>query len=121
MKSPRAILLVLAAALLAAPAALAHARLERASPAVGSTVRTPPDEIALRFSENIEASFSTVQVTGPENQRVDSGNPRVDEREKTVLRIPLKPLPPGIYTVTWRAVSVDTHVTNGDFKFTVAP
>jgi methionine-rich copper-binding protein CopC len=35
--------------------------------------------------------------------------------------MPLKPLTPGVYTVTWRAVSVDTHVTTGDFKFTVAP
>jgi methionine-rich copper-binding protein CopC len=33
----------------------------------------------------------------------------------------LKPLTQGVYTVTWRAVSVDTHVTTGDFKFTVAP
>ena len=28
-------------------------------------------------------------------------------------------LAPGTYTVKWRAVSVDTHHTQGDFDFTV--
>jgi len=28
-------------------------------------------------------------------------------------------LKPGKYKVVWRAVSVDTHATNGDFKFEV--
>jgi hypothetical protein len=32
-----------------------------------------------------------------------------------------KTLPPGVYTVNWRAVSVDTHHTQGDFQFTVTP
>jgi len=121
MRSHSYVAVVFSLLLPAAPPALAHAHLERAVPAVGSTVRTPPDEITLRFSEKVEASFSTVQVTGPEKQRFDTGTPRVDDREQTVLRMPLKPLTPGVYTVTWRAVSVDTHVTTGDFKFTVAP
>ena len=29
----------------------------------------------------------------------------------------LPDLKPGKYRVTWRAVSLDTHVTTGDFKF----
>ena len=32
-----------------------------------------------------------------------------------------RPLPPGVYTVNWHAVSVDTHHTQGSFNFTVAP
>jgi len=31
------------------------------------------------------------------------------------------PLPPGLYKVTWHAVSVDTHRTQGDFSFSVKP
>ncbi len=30
-------------------------------------------------------------------------------------------LAPGRYTVKWRALSVDTHVTGGDFSFEVQP
>jgi methionine-rich copper-binding protein CopC len=37
------------------------------------------------------------------------------------LHVPLTKLAPGIYKVVWRVVSVDSHVTDGDFKFTVAP
>jgi hypothetical protein len=121
MRLPRHLAVTLAVLLLATPPALAHAFLLRASPAVGSTIRTPPSELTLRFSEGVEPSFSTVQVIGPGDQRFDIGDPRVDERERTVLRMSLKPLTQGVYTVTWRAVSVDTHVTTGDFKFTVAP
>jgi methionine-rich copper-binding protein CopC len=37
-----------------------------------------------------------------------------------VLIVPLvKPLTPSVYTVTWHAVSADTHCTQGTFKFTV--
>jgi methionine-rich copper-binding protein CopC len=102
-------------------AALAHAFLTRASPAVGSTIRSAPSEITLRFTENVEPAFSTVQVTGPHGDRVDGGDLHVDSKEPAVLRASLKPLAPGTYKVAWRAVSVDTHITNGDFTFTVAP
>jgi methionine-rich copper-binding protein CopC len=37
-----------------------------------------------------------------------------------VLRVSLPPLEPGRYRVTWRVLSVDTHVTEGDFTFEVA-
>ena len=30
-------------------------------------------------------------------------------------------IPPGVYTVRWRVVSVDTHATQGDFSFRVGP
>jgi methionine-rich copper-binding protein CopC len=107
--------------LLGGPTASAHAFLERASPAVGSTIRAAPAEITLRFTERIEPAFSTVQVTGPGGERVDAGDTRVDEREPASLRASLKTLAAGTYKVVWRVVSVDSHVTDGDFKFTVAP
>jgi methionine-rich copper-binding protein CopC len=119
--SRRGFLLLLPALLLDVPTAQAHAMLERASPAVGSTVRSAPTEVTLRFTEALEPAFSTLQVTGPGGERVDAGDTHVDGSEKMILRASLKPLTPGVYTVVWRVVSIDTHVTNGDFKFTVAP
>ena len=121
MMFSRVFLVLFSAYLLAASTAWAHAMLERASPAVGGTVRSAPGEVMLRFTEPVEPAFSAVQVLGPAGERVDAGDARVDEHEKTVLRTPLKQLAPGIYKVIWRVVSVDTHVTNGDFKFTIAP
>jgi methionine-rich copper-binding protein CopC len=45
------------------------------------------------------------------------GDPGDAER----LEVPLRKLGPGTYTVHWRAVSVDTHRTQGTYRFTVAP
>jgi len=36
------------------------------------------------------------------------------------MHIGLKALPPGTYKVNWRALSVDTHKTDGTFTFKVA-
>jgi methionine-rich copper-binding protein CopC len=43
----------------------------------------------------------------------------VDAADKLLLRVSLQDLPPGAYTVQWRAVSIDTHVTQGQFVFRV--
>ena len=105
--------------LLGAADAQAHAQLNRASPAVGSTVRSAPRVLSLWFTENLESSFSTVEVRGPDGSRVDLGNARVDGGNRSLLRIGLKSLGPGTYRVHWRVLSVDTHRTEGSFSFQV--
>lgn len=115
-------LLTLAAALLAAPAgARAHAMLGHASPAVGSAVPTAPKEVVLWFTEKLEPAFSRAEVRGADGAVVSAGKAQVDRADRTQLRVPLKPLPPGTYKVTWRVLSVDTHRTQGDFTFRVGP
>ena len=52
---------------------------------------------------------------------VSSGKAQVDPKQRTQLRVPLKPLAPGTYKVIWRVLSVDTHRTQGDFTFKVGP
>ena len=48
-----------------------------------------------------------------------SGKAQADRSDGTELRVPLKTLPPGTYTVRWRVLSVDTHRTQGSFSFSV--
>jgi methionine-rich copper-binding protein CopC len=105
---------------LVSQAAFAHAFLDRASPPVGSEVTGSPASLSLTYSEPVEPLFSTVHVTNAKGQRVDSGKPtyKGDERK---LEVPLKPLPPGVYSVEWHVTSVDTHKTQGHFTFTVKP
>lgn len=122
MTVSRPLVLWLAAALIGAAApAFAHAMLERAEPAVGSTVASPPKEIRLFFSEKLEPAFSSVHVTDSAGNAVDRGDTGLDPGNASALRVSLGALKPGLYRVKWRAVSVDTHVTEGDFAFTVAP
>jgi methionine-rich copper-binding protein CopC len=38
-----------------------------------------------------------------------------------MITVALPPLKPGLYHVTWHAVSVDSHRTEGGYTFTVTP
>ena len=99
-----------------ATAAHAHAFLDHAEPRVGSTVPTAPKDVVLTFSQNVEAAFSSIEVSDAKGARVDLGKPVVSA---TTMRVNLKPLPPGTYHVRWRVMSVDTHSTEGNFSFQV--
>jgi methionine-rich copper-binding protein CopC len=99
-------------------AASAHAFLDRAEPRVGSTVAAAPREVALSFTENLEPTFSTIEVTDSAGRRVDGGKPSI---AGNVMRVPLHDLPGGTYQVKWHVLSVDTHVTEGSFSFRVRP
>jgi methionine-rich copper-binding protein CopC len=96
-------------------AASAHAMLDHASPAVGSTVASAPSHVTLTFTERVEGAFSGATVSNASGQRVDSGA----RASGTTLQISLKPLPPGTYKVNWHVLSVDTHKTQGSFSFSV--
>jgi methionine-rich copper-binding protein CopC len=101
---------------LASTVAEAHAFLDHAEPRVGSTVPTAPRELALFFAQNLEPAFSSVEVSDANGKRVDLGKPSISA---SVMRVGLKPLPPGTYRVRWQVLSVDTHTTEGSFTFRV--
>lgn len=101
-------------------AARAHAFLRSATPAVGSTIRAAPPEVALSFTESVEPAFSDIVVADAHGARVDRGAVRL-AGNGAGLAIGLQPLAPGRYVVTWHVTSTDTHHTQGRFGFTVAP
>jgi methionine-rich copper-binding protein CopC len=84
------------------------------------TMRTPPKTVSVVVSQQVEASFSRIEVTDAKGVRVDNKRTRVTDG-RTRLVVDLQPLPAGTYTVRWYAASVDTHRTSGSFKFKVAP
>jgi hypothetical protein len=103
-----------------ASTAAAHGVLQRTEPRSGSTVKTAPPQVRLEFTGAIEPAYSRVQVLDGEGRRVDLGDGRVDPDNRTLLRVSLPALPPGRYRVAWRVLSIDSHVTEGDFTFRVA-
>ena len=104
---------------IAASAAWAHAFLDHASPAVGSSVPNSPPAVTIWFTQEVEPAFSTIEVRDQAGNRVDAGDAAVDTADATVLRATLKPLAQGTYKVAWRVVSVDTNATEGTFTFHV--
>lgn len=102
-------------------AVMAHAMLDRSTPRVGSSVQVAPGRVELWFTEPLEPAFSTVKVVDAGDRRVDARDAAVDKANPKHLFVSIASLPPGRYRVVWRVVSVDTHATEGDFTFDVAP
>jgi copper resistance protein C len=121
MKQKTSALLMLASALLFVPLAAAHAFLERAIPGAGTAVHQSPAQLKLWFSERLEPAFSNVDVQDANHKRVDKGDSQVAGDDGKLLQTSLPPLAPGKYHVTWRVLSVDTHVAKGEFDFDIAP
>jgi copper resistance protein C len=112
---PRVLVFLLAALLYAQ--AHAHAFLDHAEPRVGATVSARPVDVKLWFTQDIEPAFSRVKVLDGAGRQVDKADAHVDRAHAGLMSVSLKPLAPGDYTVVWRVVSTDTHVTEGDFAF----
>jgi hypothetical protein len=121
MMQRRAFLTLTAGAFCAlAGTAHAHAILAQAEPAVGATVHGPITTLRLRFTERLEPILSRVSVVDDAG-RVIAATALVTEGDGRTLAAHVPALAPGHWRVRWRAVSVDTHVTEGDYSFTLTP
>ncbi len=120
---------------LMATSAIAHPKLKSAIPAAEmdanaspkqSAVATKekvggaPKEIRLMFSEAVIAKMSGVILKDEAGKQVPTGSPQTDPQDQKQLVVPVAtPLAPGRYSVTWHAVSDDTHRVKGEYNFTV--
>jgi len=120
MKRALLVLLPLAALVVASPPA-AHGLLVRAVPAPGSAVHGSPAEVTLSFSQALEREFSAAQVLDANGKTVGTTDKRAATGDARLLRVLLPPLAPGSYSVKWRVLSEDGHVTSGGFSFDVEP
>ena len=119
-----AVCLALAAALLAvvaaAPGALAHALLQSSDPVAGATLASGPSHVTIRFGEPPDPKLSSIKVLDTGGAPVTAGPTVAVAGQPEQLSVPLGPLSPGWYTVTWRTVSaVDGHAAAGSFAFGV--
>jgi copper resistance protein C len=114
------IIAVLASSL-AATAAVAHAFLDRAIPGVGMTVSGPVREIRLYFTQGVVTAFSHVHVASDAGAVIPTGKlvSAPSDQQTVIVRLG-RALGPGGYSLSWQVTSVDTHVTQGTFHFTVS-
>jgi copper resistance protein C len=98
-----------------------HASLVKSSPGRRATLTTAPDRVQLWFNEAIEPRFSSVTVWDAAGQRVDVGDARVEPEDPKRLTVGVKPLGRGAYRVRFRVLSVDGHVVESEFPFTLRP
>jgi methionine-rich copper-binding protein CopC len=97
----------------------AHSLLVRSQPRRGATVARSPERVQLWFSERLEPAYATLSVWSEAGAQVDAGDAAVDTGDPSVLSVNAPNLAPGRYTVRYRVLSVDGHVVESSFTFTV--
>ena len=98
--------------------ALAHAILVRSTPADRSVVHSRIVNMTLDFNSRIDASRSTLTLTGPTGRNV----PVQVQPSKGPSQLKGKAdnLASGAYHIHWQVLASDGHITRGDITFIVA-
>jgi copper resistance protein C len=103
----------------AASPAGAHSLPNRFEPGRDAILRSVPRVVRILFGGDIEPAFSTIEVKDAAGRRIDTGDARLDERNRRILRVGLPMLGPGVYRVTWQVLAIDGHRNEGAYVFTV--
>ena len=114
----KALLIIVTVCLIPASAS-AHAYLVKSVPAGRATLFNSPVKIQLWFNERLEPKYSSAAVYGADGKRVDDDHAQVAADDPKQLSLALKQLPAGRYTVKFRVLSVDGHVVEQSFPFTI--
>jgi methionine-rich copper-binding protein CopC len=108
------------AAALKAGSALAHSFLVEATPSSKDHVATSPKTIKLRFGGGVEPKYSKLTVENADGKVLGEGSIGTPEKPRE-LSMDSPELTPGKYVVRYRVLSVDGHVVEGNYEFTVDP
>src|SRR6476619_3481608 len=111
----RRIALAVLVALAFPASAFAHANLDSTSPTYRQRLQSPPRAVVLHFDQSVQAEPNAIEVKNQCGKTL-SGTTRANGQ---TVRVPLKRLPRGPYTVRWHVLSEDGHVVSGVFTFGV--
>ena len=111
---------VMAMALISAvPSASAHSMLVKAEPPRRAVLAKAPVHVRLWFNEEIEGDYASLVVLDPEKHPVTEAKPQLAQDDPKSIVLPLPELAAGKYSVKFRVLSVDGHVVESSFDFTV--
>tara|TARA_Y100001936_G_C16070401_1_gene670169 strand:- start:816 stop:1217 length:402 start_codon:yes stop_codon:yes gene_type:complete len=97
----------------------AHAQLIKAEPARRAALDVAPKQIRLWFNEEIEGAYTTLTVSGTNKKLITNAKPRVVKDDPKSIILPIPETKPGKFTVKFRVLSVDGHVVDSSFNYTV--
>ncbi len=102
------------------PSADAHGLLLESTPRAAERAPRGTSLLELRFNVRVEPRLSRVQLTGPSGARIPLPPDLSSATGPNYLAARLAPLEPGYYTVQWRVLTKDGHVSHGKFSFEIA-
>ena len=99
--------------------ALAHSMLVKAEPPRRAVLAKAPTQVRLWFNEEIESAYASLVVLDTGKNPVTEVKPQLAPDDQKSIVLPLPELTPGKYSVKFRVLSVDGHVVDSSFDFTV--
>lgn len=99
--------------------AFAHSMLVKAEPARRAVLTKAPNQVRLWFNEKIEGDYASLVVLDAKKQPITELKPTLAPDDQKSIILPLPDLTPGKYSVKFRVLSVDGHVVESSFDFTV--
>lgn len=100
-------------------AAFGHAGLVSSDPGRRAALTSAPSRIRLCFNESIEIKFSKLSLEDAQGAAVPLGELRADPKKPACVFAPLAALADGSYTVRFRVLSVDGHVVDKSYGFSL--
>ena len=124
---------VLLAGLAHGSPAAAHAIVVSSRPAVNETLSltrggstaeaaaapvAPGLPVEIRFNSRLDKQRSRLALVGPDGVETDLA--LLPDSAPELLQARIRPIRAGAYTLRWRVLAVDGHITRGDIPFTVS-
>ncbi|MFD6675590.1 copper resistance protein CopC [Rhodococcus zopfii] len=108
---------LVAALLMSAGPASAHAVVLSSNPEEGAQIAQAPERVSVTFNEPMQEQFAALTVVGPDGNLWSHGTPAVAGATASVEVGELGPA--GQYTIAFRITSADGHPVSGTRTFTL--
>lgn len=109
----------LLATLLMPVSSYAHAIMVRSLPSKDAVLTESPKQIDIWFNDKVGSEYKALAVINSKGKRVDNKDLQQEILDPSHIYATVPVLPPDIYTVRYRVVSIDTHIVTGKFQFTI--
>ena len=96
----------------------AHVGMLNSSPAKNGFVSSSPEKVTIKFGGELEPAFSKVEVFDRNDKKV-SGKTTFLKSNKVMESMLDGNLPPGMYTVNIKCMSLDGHTISEEYTFTI--
>jgi len=113
------ILLVMLSLLFQVNSVMAHAALVKSDPPRRASLSSPPKQIQLWFNEQVEGSYASITVLDSKKNSMTENRPEVVLNDPKSIILNLPQMEPDRYTVQYRVMSVDGHIIESNFDFSI--